>query len=120
MRKIFTIIIAVLALALVYTAYVSFIKPKASTDTDAAAVTRTAGDAALATGPAAVTSNEFLNLLQALKQVHFSTTLFQDPTFTSLQDFHKALPDRSVGRDNPFAPFESAAVVQFNGGPTTA
>jgi hypothetical protein len=108
MRKITLAIIVVLVIALMYVAYNTFTKP---TTEEAAGVSVATPGVAVDTS---ATSNDFLTLLNNLKSVRFSNALFEDQAFNSLEDFHKELPDRPVGRENPFAPFSNQAQVQFN------
>ncbi|MDO8183687.1 MAG: hypothetical protein Q7T49_01740 [bacterium] len=52
------------------------------------------------------TSGEFLDLLLSVKNISLTKALFENPIFRDrLQDFGRELPERVIGRENPFAPF---------------
>lgn len=53
-----------------------------------------------------VLGRDLLLTLERLKSTNLDTSVFQDPVFTSLQDFGVAIAPQPVGRRNPFAPFE--------------
>lgn len=66
----------------------------------------TPGVSVVATDGSATNSSEFLNLLLSVKNLTLSKAIFDNPVFRDrLKDFGRELPDREVGRDNPFAPF---------------
>jgi len=80
-------------------AYRYFFVAPASTET--AGVTVTTGAAASGS-----TSGEFLDLLLSVKNISLTKTLFDNPIFRDrLQDYSRELPQRTIGRENPFAPF---------------
>ena len=49
-------------------------------------------------------SDQFLITLKSLKRINLDGSIFDNPTFTGLQDFSTNLPDQPVGRINPFSP----------------
>jgi hypothetical protein len=66
----------------------------------------TPGVSVVATDGSTSNSSEFLNLLLSVKNLTLSKAIFDNPVFRDrLKDFGRELPDREVGRDNPFAPF---------------
>src|SRR5690242_6026100 len=50
------------------------------------------------------TDQELVSTVLALRAVCLSGSIFQDPAFTSLQDFSTPIVQEQVGRANPFAP----------------
>ncbi len=54
-------------------------------------------------GDGADTDPLLIALLQ-LRNLKLDDSIFTDPTFTSLQNFHQEIPLQPVGRSNPFLP----------------
>lgn len=50
----------------------------------------------------------FIRKLQVLEGIDLQTELFADPRFTSLKSYATPVPERNVGRTNPFEP----AIIQ--------
>lgn len=54
-------------------------------------------------------SEQFLAQLDLLSNVSFASSIFTDPVFRNrLEDFNKPIPEKAVGRVNPFAPISAA------------
>jgi hypothetical protein len=53
---------------------------------------------------ARATQNDFLDLLTAVRRINFDSSIFHDPIFLGLENFQQPLPEREVGRSDPFAP----------------
>lgn len=51
---------------------------------------------------------DLIALLAELKSIDLDTSILQDPTFMTLQDFTVSLSPEPVGRSNPFAPLGTA------------
>ncbi len=55
---------------------------------------------------------QFLSTLLGLSKINIDKTIFENKSFSLLEDNNvKVISDGVVGRDNPFAPFESSANV---------
>jgi hypothetical protein len=51
------------------------------------------------------TASDFVKLLDHVKTIDLSATIFQNQIFSdTLKDYTTPLPDRNKGRNNPFAP----------------
>lgn len=50
----------------------------------------------------------FMQRRAQLEQLSIDNTLFVDPRFKALRSFTTPVPERPVGRDNPFLPAERA------------
>lgn len=47
-----------------------------------------------------------LNLLNQINSLKIDSTIFESPAYKSLIDYSVAIPERSIGRQNPFAPIK--------------
>lgn len=75
-----------------------FVTPAVETEEAGVVTTATAGET--------IDSNEFLALLLSVQDIKLSKAIFDNAIFRDrLKDFGRELPDRLVGRSNPFAPF---------------
>ena len=61
--------------------------------------------------PAANTSSDILKVLAALQKVTLPTTVFNDNTYQSLQDFSVTISPQVAGRQDPFLPISFFNVV---------
>ena len=52
---------------------------------------------------------ELVETLLALRSVKLDGTIFSEPAFTQLQDYSQPIRQEPIGRENPFAPLETAA-----------
>lgn len=52
---------------------------------------------------------ELVETLLALRSVKLDGTIFSEPAFTQLQDYSQPIIQEPIGRENPFAPLETAA-----------
>ncbi|MCX6736410.1 MAG: hypothetical protein NTZ13_04995 [Candidatus Parcubacteria bacterium] len=57
------------------------------------------------------TGDQILALLQELNVIQLDDTIFSDPTFLSLKDYHVDLAEEPRERNNPFAPIGKDAVL---------
>ncbi|MCX6739210.1 MAG: hypothetical protein NT098_04155 [Candidatus Parcubacteria bacterium] len=57
------------------------------------------------------TGDQILALLQELNVIQLDDTIFADPTFLSLKDYHVDLAEEPRERSNPFAPIGKDAVL---------
>lgn len=70
------------------------------------AVTETPGVSVTSSTDPQSTNGEFLDLLLSVKNLSLTKSLFDNPVFRDrLQDYGRPLPERTIGRENPFAPF---------------
>ena len=96
-KRLINILTLLLVLVLVYLGYSYFV---------AAPEVEEAPGVTVNTGEGNTSSAEFLDLLLSVKSLSLSKSLFNNVVFRDrLQDFGRELPDRNVGRGNPFAPF---------------
>ncbi len=103
MKLVVNIIIGLLVLSAVFFG-VKFLmgdKEPAGTTVTTRPVATTGG----ATAPGTIRTDDFLALLNAAESISFESALFTDDVFLGLYDFQQPLPERPVGRVNPFAPF---------------
>ena len=63
---------------------------------------------------------ELVETLLALRSVKLDGTIFSEPAFTQLQDYSQPIIQEPVGRENPFAPLESAAAANTAAAVTAA
>ena len=49
-----------------------------------------------------------VNMLNDLQDIKIDTTIFEDPTFTSLRDEESNLPEYEIGKVNPFEPLPTS------------
>ena len=69
------------------------------------AVTETAGVSVTSSTDPQSSNGEFLDLLLSVKNLSLTKALFDNPVFRDrLQDYGRPLPERTIGRENPFAP----------------
>ncbi len=66
------------------------------------------------------TGDQILSLLQELNVIQLDDTIFSDPTFLSLKDYHVDLAEEPRERSNPFAPIGKDAVTAQTTGTTAA
>ena len=52
----------------------------------------------------AVDESQVLSLLSQISNLHIQAQLFQDPAYLKLNDYSVPIPEKNVGRPNPFAP----------------
>lgn len=98
-KRLINLITAFIILLAVYFGYRYFVT--APLPEEAPGVSVTAGGSAGETSSA-----EFLDLLLSVKNISLNKNLFDNPIFRDrLQDFSRELPERPIGRPNPFAPF---------------
>lgn len=57
-----------------------------------------------AVGSAPQEGGDLIALLAELKSIELDTSLLQNPTFLTLQDYSVSLSPEPIGRPNPFAP----------------
>lgn len=50
----------------------------------------------------AIESQQFVTLLNELKEVEIDSSIFSDPRFSSLRNHSLPIEPEAVGRDNPF------------------
>lgn len=97
-KRLVNLITLVIVIILIFVAYRYFVVAPA--EEEPAGVTVSTGE------EPNTTSAEFLDLLNSVKSLTLSKSLFSNLVFRDrLQDFSRPLPERSVGRGNPFAPF---------------
>jgi hypothetical protein len=116
-KKIIWVAVIVLVALVGYLVYSMFYRASSSTavtpttsEADVTVVTAGAADTGTAsTGGAA---DSFVQVLSSISDVKLSGGIFNDPVFANyLQDFSRPLPDRDVGRVNPFAPIKASEQV---------
>ena len=56
-----------------------------------------------------VDESQVLSLLNQIRNLHIDTQLFEDPAYTKLYDYSVPIPEKNVGRPNPFAPLPGEA-----------
>ena len=56
--------------------------------------------------------SEVLNLMNQVQSLKIDSAFFDNNAFKSLVDHTVAIPERSVGRDNPFAPISGFSVSE--------
>lgn len=61
-----------------------------------------------------VTAAQILSLLQELNAIQLNDSIFSDPMFLSLKDYHVDLAEEPKQRSNPFAPIGQDAAVPEN------
>ncbi|MBI2046296.1 MAG: hypothetical protein HYT28_02660 [Parcubacteria group bacterium] len=86
--------------------YNTFLKPNASVSPNQVLVSETPNGES----PQAQSGREILTLLLNLKSLKLDTAIFSNRAFQNLADFGQSIPERPRGRDNPFAPIETANV----------
>jgi hypothetical protein len=86
---------AILFLAIVLALFGAYQFFVATPDVPALTVTETPGGGI---------DQDLVALLFELKSIRLDNALFEDPLFSSLQDFGQDLVAEPVGRNNPFAP----------------
>lgn len=98
-KRLINLLTFILIAVALYYGYRYFLKaPTVPEETPGVAVTTSA--------TAESTSGEFLDLLLSVKNISLSKALFENSIFRDrLQDFARELPERVIGRENPFAPF---------------
>ncbi len=62
-------------------------------------------------GSSMETAEQILSLLQELNALQLDDSIFTDPMFLSLKDFHIDLTEEPKQRSNPFAPIGQDAVI---------
>ncbi len=60
----------------------------------------------------ATPDQDLVALLFELRSIRLDSALFENPLFTSLQDFGQDLVPEPIGRENPFAPLGASATVR--------
>jgi hypothetical protein len=68
----------------------------------------------LAVGSDAASANEFVQILLSVRNIRFSTELFQNPIWETLEDFSVELLPKEKGRVNPFAPIGSGVETNLS------
>jgi len=61
--------------------------------------------------PSSETGEQILSLLQQLTMIKLDESIFTDPMFTGLKDYHVDLTEEPKQRSNPFAPIGKDAVI---------
>lgn len=59
---------------------------------------------------------ELINELLNLKNINLDRSILDSPVYASLQDFSRPIDPESVGRPNPFAPYNAGATSTSNSG----
>lgn len=59
---------------------------------------------------------ELINELLNLKNITLDRSVLDSPVYASLQDFSRPIDPESVGRPNPFAPYDATATSTSNSG----
>lgn len=96
-KRLINILTLLLIIVLAYFGYKYFV---------AAPEVEEAPGVTVSAGEGNTSSAEFLDLLLSVKSLSLSKSLFNNVVFRDrLQDFGRELPERNVGRGNPFAPF---------------
>lgn len=54
---------------------------------------------------ASLIAAKFIKQISILNRVKISGSLFSDPSFQTLKDWSRPIPEEAAGRPNPFAPF---------------
>lgn len=54
---------------------------------------------------ASLIAAKFIKQIAILNKVKIDDGIFSDPSFQSLEDWSRPIPDEAAGRANPFAPF---------------
>ncbi|MFA5830826.1 MAG: hypothetical protein WC878_03280 [Candidatus Paceibacterota bacterium] len=73
-----------------------------------------------ASGASNETGEQILALLEELTRVELDVSIFDDPVFQSLKDYHVDLTEEPKQRDNPFAPIGQDVIIEeTQGTPTT-
>ncbi len=62
-------------------------------------------------------SARILSLLKQIEKIEIDTTIFESAAYKSLWDFTVEIPERAVGRANPFAPLPGSAPVSTTSRP---
>lgn len=96
MKKIRTILLILLAIAIAFAVYSYFFT---GGDNESLLVSEQVG-----AGAESAVVQELLALLLELRSVELKGDIFDDPLFKSLEDFGQELVPEPVGRTNPFAP----------------
>ena len=96
------IFIVVILVAVLFVAYVMFVKDAP----EKAELVVVSGEGVSDTPHAA---REFLQILDDLGKIKLNTDVFAEETYQRLHDFSVLLVPESRGRSNPFAPFGAAA-----------
>lgn len=101
--------IGVVTLLVVAGAYV-FLVNDSTEDTQLLTVNSPAGigaDASFNTAGSRVgEAQEVVRILSELKLISIDANIFSDPTFITLTDFHREIPQEPFGRQDPFLPGE--------------
>ena len=95
MKKNILIIFAIVALMV--------LAASASAQEEGALIT-TSGGSGLDT-EAGLIAAKFIKQISILNKVKIDDSIFSDPTFMTLSDWSRPIPDEAAGRVNPFAPF---------------
>jgi hypothetical protein len=69
-----------------------------------------------AVSPSSETGDQILALLQELNAIQLDSSIFTDPMFLSLKDYHVDLAPEPKQRDNPFAPIGMDAILPASQG----
>ena len=66
--------------------------------------TNTSGIGITQPDPSTADQTQILSLLNQIRSLRIDSQLFLDPAYTQLYDYSVVIPERNVGRPNPFAP----------------
>lgn len=121
------IIIVLVVIVLAFVAYQYFFaKETPAKPTTALSSSKTTSSAnnttspSTAKAPAVKKDTDFLSTLLNISKIKVDGTIFSSPSFNSLQDNNVPIVNnQTVGRPNPFAPFEEASVEITNSVPVT-
>lgn len=108
LKTIINLVLGVLLISLVFFGYRAFTSGSGDT-----ATARLAPEGFATSGGNSTVRNQFVDTLRAIKEIHFQTSVFANPVFQSLRDWHVELISKPVGRLNPFAPVGAGGEVSL-------